>query len=121
MSPLASYSPETTVKEFDRRKKARFMLWLDGVAEAGTWRDAETMVRCTICWAEDTNNAEHIWRESGADSIFHANTTLETLSSDITPAMVGAPDRNTVGTTGHKVTALAKDGRFNYFLIPTGN
>lgn len=94
MSPLASYSPETTVKEFDRRKKAWFMLWLDGVAEAGTWRDAETMVRCTICWAEDTNNAEHIWRESGADSIFHANTTLETLSSDITPAMVGAPEEH---------------------------
>lgn len=104
--------PETTVKHFDRRKKTRFMLGLEGVAEAGTFRDVDTLVRCVIYWAEDSANAEHIWRSAGADSIFHANTTLEALPSSITPAMVEG--------TGYQVGDLDPDGRFNYFYTPLG-
>lgn len=110
--------PETTIKTFDPSKQARMMLYMEGIAEAGTWKDVDTIVGCIVYWAEDTANAEHIWRSRGADSIFHAATTLEALPSSITPAMVGAADRTTVGTTGFKVTDLDKDGRFNYFERP---
>ena len=110
--------PETTIKTFNSNKPARFMLYMEGVAEAGTWYDVDTVIGCILYWAEDTANAEHIWRSRGADSIFHAATTLEALPSSITPAMVGATDRTSVGSTGFKVTDLDKDGRFNYIERP---
>lgn len=108
MGTAQVYSPETTVKTFDRSRLSRFMVGLEGVVEAGTWRDVDTMVRAVVYWAEDTANAEHIWRSAGADSIFHAATTLEALPSTITPAMVQG--------TGYRVEDLDKDGRFNYLL-----
>lgn len=65
-----------------------FMLGFEGVAEAGGLFDVDTHIMAIAFNAENTANAEWVWRETGADALIRPTLTLEALASPITDLML---------------------------------
>lgn len=102
--------PAYNIRHHKRKLTPRFMLGFEGMAIGGSFFDVDTLIRGIAYYAGPTNNAEHIWRSTGADSVFHSNMTLECMASTIKSTQVTG--------TGINLTDLDTTGKFDYFDTP---
>lgn len=102
---------ETEVGELDKNVNMAFMLAIEGIATAGSFFDEERWIRYVFYNVENTANADHIMRHSGADAAFAPNATLEAL-----PIPNGFQSGHTLNT-GLTAADLDPNLRGNYFAI----
>lgn len=104
---------ETEVGELDKNVDMSFMLAVEGIATAGSFFDEERWIRYVFYNVENTANADHILRHSGADAAFAPNATLEAL-----PIPNGFQSSHLLNT-GLTAADLDANLRGNYFAIDT--
>lgn len=102
---------ETEIGELDKNVPMAFMLAIEGIATAGSFFDEERWIRYVFYNVENTANADHILRHSGADAAFAPNATLEAL-----PIPNGFQSGHTLNT-GLTAADLDPNLRGNYFAI----
>ena len=69
----------TEVAELDKNVPMGFMLSIEGIATAGSFFTNRRWIRYVFYNVENTANADHILRHSGADAAFAPSATLEGL------------------------------------------
>ncbi len=100
----------TEVAELDKNVPMGFMLSVEGIATAGSFFANRRYVRYVMYNVENTANAEHILRHSGADAAFAPSVTLEALP---VPAYSAAM----LAGSGLTAADLDKNRRANIFFI----
>ncbi len=100
----------TEVAELDKNVNMGFMLSVEGIATAGSFFANRRWVRYVMYNVENTANAEHILRHSGADAAFAPSATLEALPVvNYTAAMLAG--------SGLTAADLDDNKRSNVFFI----
>lgn len=116
IAAMAAQYGATEIAELDKDVDQEFMIMVEGRVPANSFFPEARTVRYIAYNVENTANAEHIFRHSGADAIFQPAMTLEATPlpgalADLIP---------TTPPTGFGYTATnldTKNKRGNYFFI----
>lgn len=106
-TPPTPAMPAFTSRYLSKNAENQFMLGFEGIAMAGGLFAEDTLIRAIAWRVENTANADHVWRWTGADATVRPNATLECLPEN--------PTGFNLDGSGIPMEAVDPARKFNYF------